>query len=139
MSTRQANITRRAKRESMQERIAKHGRQLLAIFPNATERDPIKLCKRLRALEKRANAVAVRLCNGPEYPGGPDAVDKITNAILARVNKLLGNTGGVPVFINRDPRGYAIKVHARYTRELGLDIPRDWGGYGIIAPDLSRD
>lgn len=117
------------------ERIEQHGRNLLAIFTNATEKDPVKLCKRLRALERRAGAVALRLCNGPEYSGGEDAVDKITNAILAKVNSLLGNET-VPVFINRDPRGYALKIRDRWMTEHKAVLHKDWGGYGILAPEI---
>ena len=171
-------MTTTTKRETMYDAIADHGRNLLAIFPNATERDPVALCKKLRALESRAAAVALRLCNGPEYPGGEDAVDKITDAILASVNKLLGNvneyqpkTGAkcgcrrgvqrdncsacegtgyavdfrairnrkplVPVFVNRDPRGYALKIDDAWMGAQKAVLHRDWGGYGILAPDLS--
>lgn len=146
--------TTEEKRPSQAERIAEHGRKLLAIFPRATERDPVKLCKRLRALEARAAAVALRLCNGPEYPGGYEAVDKITDAILAKVDALLGNhtthnseTGDtrcrVPIFINRDPRGYALKIEDDWVsaRRDSQGFPRidtDWGGYGIIAPEIEK-
>jgi hypothetical protein len=68
-------------------------------------------------------------------------VDKLTDAVLAKVNKLLGTYGhvdAVPVFINRDPRGYALKVSSETVKAFNLDLPTDWGGYGIIAPDLSE-
>lgn len=48
--------------------IEQHGRNLLAIFPDASERDPVKLCKKLRRLEAKAHALALRCCNGPEWP-----------------------------------------------------------------------
>lgn len=166
-------------------KIEAHGRQLLAIFPNATECDPVKLCKKLRRLEIEASEIALRLCNGPEYESD-EQVDGLTNAILAKVNKLLGNvhayqpkTGAkcsckrgiqrdncstcegtgyvidfkmirhprplVPVFINRDPRGYALKIDDEWLRKMRdnpntvhlASIERDWGGYGIIAPEIT--
>jgi hypothetical protein len=45
----------------------------------------------------------------------------------------------VPVIINRDPRGYALKIgddwmSAHHTSRLH----RDMGGYGILAPDLTE-
>jgi hypothetical protein len=164
---------------TQEEAIARHGRKLLVIFPNATERDPVKLCKKLRALEKRGAAFALRLCNGPEYPS-PEAADRVGDAILAQVNALLGNvreyqpkTGAkcsckrgqqrdncpacegtgmainfakiraarplVPIFVNRDPRGYCLKIDDEYTRANKLDIGTDWGGYGIIAPEIDKD
>lgn len=165
------------------EAIEAHGKNLLAIFPRATERDPIRLCKKLRRLETKASAIALRLCNGPEY-SSPEEVDALTDAILAKVNALLGNvneyqpkTGArctcrpgiardncaacegtgrkidfaairnrpalVPVFINRDPRGYALKIKSEYMAGAGwiaqLALMRDWGGYGIIAPEITGD
>lgn len=166
-------------------KIEEHGRNLLAVFPDATERDPVKLCKRLRRLEGEAAKIALRLCNGPEYPEGK--ADELLGKILGKVNALLGNvrheyqpkTGQrctckrgverdncaacegtglcidfaairgrhkpardlVPIFINRDPRGYALKVNDEWQREqkkagkpyIGHE---DWGGYGIIAPEI---
>ncbi len=177
------------KKAEMMERIRKHGENLLAIFPNATERDPVELCKKLRRLESQGAALALRLCNGPQFDEGED--DQISERILTKVNALLGNvheyqpkTGDkcscrpgvqrdncpscegtgkvvdfwairnrkplVPVFLNRDPRGYALKIDDAWMAEHGnaTDHPsksptavcrlhRDWGGYGIIAPDLS--
>lgn len=167
--------------ETKLDRIAKHGQQLLAIFPNATERDPVTLCKKLRRLQSQAERHTLELCNGDE-PGdhGEEWSDRHNNAlftILNQVNVLLGNvneyqpkTGAkcsckrgvqrdncptcegtghvidfrairnrkplVPVFINRDPRGYALKIDDGWMREHNAELHRDWGGYGIIAPEI---
>ena len=43
---------------------------------------------------------------------------------------------GIPVFINGDPRGYALKIKEEYVRKHNLKIYRDFGGYGIIAPEF---
>lgn len=167
-------------RAEMYAQIEAHGRNLLAIFPNATERDHVKLCKKLRRLETAAQAIALRLCNGPEYANA-DELDRACSSILAKVNALLGNvheyqpkTGArcacrpgmerdncaacegtgrridfaairnrkplVPIFINRDPRGYALKIDDEAIRELrahGKPIYSDCGGYGILAPDFT--
>ena len=137
------------KRAAMLERIEKHGRQLLAIFPKAVVQNPVKLCKHLRLLESSAAAVGLRMCNGPEYPEG--VADKLTDGILTQVNTLLGNrhidqlgTYGnaelVPIFVNRDPRGYALKIEDEWMRaHRDTNLHSDWGGYGIIAPDLSEN
>ena len=42
----------------------------------------------------------------------------------------------IPVFVNGDPRGYALKIDDSYVKKFNLKIERDWGGYGIIAPDF---
>lgn len=128
------------KKERLHEAIEKHGRQLLAIFPMATEQDPIELCRRLRRLESKGAALGLRLCNGPEF-ADEDEADRIGDAILAQVDKILRYTESkVPVFLNRDPRGYALKINdAWMSKNLGKRLQRDWGGYGIIAPDLSEN
>lgn len=119
--------------------IRKHGECLLAIFPNATERDPVALYKRLRLLEGKAHAIALRLCNGPAFEF-EDQADRKIDGILDSVHQLLAiqeNDGTPNVFVNRDPRGYALKIsHAWCASNPGLPIHRDWGGYGIVAPDI---
>lgn len=138
-------------------RIESHGRDLLAIFPNATERDPLALCKKLRRLENQAARIALRLCNGPEYPEGED--DKACEAVMAKVCKLLdggtsdnGRPAGVPIFLNRDPRGHQLKISDEWIREAIpamrakpdtvhiaaalAKLHKDWGGYGILAPEI---
>jgi len=66
--------------------IKEHGRNLLAIFPDATEKDPVKLCKKLRRIEAKAHRAA-------------DDVMRASN----------------------------------------LHLHQDWGGYGIIAPEIGPD
>lgn len=131
--------------ESRETRIIQHGRNLLAIFPNATERDPGTLCRKLRRLEAKAAAIALRLCNGPEFKT-EDEADLICTGILRKVNQLLGNyadgdnyvprTQTVPIFINRDPRGYALKIDDEWMRDNPNALHQDWGGYGLIAPEI---
>jgi hypothetical protein len=143
---------------TLQERIERHGRNLLAIFPDATEQDPVKLCKKLRRLERIGNAIGLRMCNGPEYREAELWAAK--ERVLTKVQALLGyQTGGVPVILNLDPRGYALKIDDEWMSKTNqhdcgyvgpcttcpkcvrpterVRLHRDWGGYGIIAPDLS--
>lgn len=124
--------------------IRRHGERLLAIFPEATERDPLALCRALRRLEGRAHAIALRLCNGPEFDY-PDQADRKLDGILDRVHQLLGASDSpVPIFVNRDPRGYALKIPDTWLcenmhGEIGYACARlhhDWGGYGILAPEI---
>lgn len=113
--------------------IEAHGRQLLAIFPTATERNPVSLCRKLRRLEKEAAVIGLRMCNGPEYLEGED--DAACESVLAKVHKVLG-IDGPAIFVNRDPRGYALKISDRTMMERGYQLHKDWGGYGIIAPEF---
>ena len=126
--------------------VIKHGEDLLAIFPKAVERDPVKLCRKLRKLEREGSALALRLCNGPEYADGE--ADAIADDILNRTDALLQPKRSVaPLMLNRDPRGYALKIKSDWLQAARRDgrtvgahgccIHQDWGGYGIIAPDLT--
>lgn len=169
---------RTTKHETLYDRIRAHGNKLLRIFPQAAERDPVQLCKKLRRIELMGSRFALRLCNGPEFPSEEEQ-EAAAKSILKQANKLLGNvhehqpkTGEkcgcrrgvqrdncpncegtgyvidfhairnrkalVPVFLNRDPRGYSLKIPDEYVSEHELDIHRDWGGYGILAPDFEE-
>ena len=123
------------KAQRMYDRIRKHGADLDRIF--GLDEDPVALCKRLRRLETKAHKLAEDYCNGLlESP----AYELQAGQLLAKVDQLLHyETAGVPVLLNGDPRGYALKIDDDYVREHNLDIYRDWGGYGILAPDLRED
>jgi predicted HAD superfamily phosphohydrolase len=118
--------------------VIAHGKQLLKIFPHAIERDPIKLCKRLRRLERAGQALALRLCNGPDYADGEAA--RIGDAIMDKAEALLRfKKSRVGVSLHADPRGYALKIEADWMfAHPKARLHHDWGGYGIIAPDLTE-
>jgi hypothetical protein len=63
--------------------------------------------------------------------------DRQEGSIMKSLDKVLNYTKqGIPVIFNGDPRGYALKIEDDYVREHNLEIHRDWGGYGIIAPEF---
>lgn len=130
------------KKQRQYNQIEAHGKNLLAIFPRATERDPVALCKKLRRLESKASRITTDYCNG-DFDAGENGekLDAALDAILAKVNAILENTGKnpVPVFINRDPRGYALKIREIWMRNYSGNLHRDWGEYGIIAPEITGD
>ena len=41
-------------------------------------------------------------------------------------------------FINRDPRGYALKIRITPEENKTFNIYTDWGGYGIIVPKIEH-
>jgi hypothetical protein len=123
------------KREHMYQQINQHGQALLDAFPNAKELDPIKLCKKLRRLELKAARLTLDLCNGA---GDSERHDAALDRIAERVVKLLAIGEECGFFVNRDPRGYALKVSDTWMRDHGHGIHRDWGGYGILAPDFTN-
>lgn len=121
------------------EAITKHGQNLLAIFPEAIERDPVALCKKLRRIETLASRNAVNYCNGAI---DTDSYDTERDAVFNRLCKVLGladddNPKRDWLKINGDPRGYALKIRDHVMRDHKLTLHTDWGGYGILAPDLT--
>lgn len=141
--------------------IREHGEGLIKFFkldPNLV--DPINFCKKLRRLENKANEITTQLCNG--YPDeSPKQAEFLTlkneeeliniedqvRALFESVQLKSDNEWENQfskingIFINGDPRGYALKLGddtVKHFEELGLEFPhKDWGGYGILAPDLT--
>ena len=132
----------------MYEDIQKHGENLNAIFNTGI--DPVKLCKSLFRLEKKAHHATTCLCNTNtlhlielnKYTGydveqaTEEEQDKFFNNIKKNVIKILGKSCEKHLIINFDPRGYALKLNPDFCKDK--NIYRDFGGYGILSPDFTR-
>tara|TARA_R110002020_G_scaffold417705_1_gene626921 strand:+ start:252 stop:626 length:375 start_codon:yes stop_codon:yes gene_type:complete len=122
------------KPEIMKERILAHGENLLLAYPWAKEQDPIKLCKKLRRLEVKAHSASTDYCNGfMDWEQWEEIGLDIASKLIALLNPKDLNE----FHVNGDPRGYALKIESESVKERKLEIERDWGGYGILAPDFS--
>lgn len=124
-------------KKSILAQVKKHGADLLTVFPLTTERRPVELCRKLRRIEARGSRLAMRVCNGPEMSEADQEAEEA--AILAAADALLqfsALASKVPVVLNLDPRGYALKIGDEWTRTHAPAMYRDWGGYGIIAPEF---
>ncbi len=120
--------------EQQRKKIEQHGRRIQLIFPAVKDLDPVGLCKRLRRIETGAHRDALDLCNGLIDENQFDARKEKT---ASRLEKLLDwRAAGVPVHLNSDPRGYALKIDSDWMRESPFALHRDMGGYGIIAPEI---
>jgi hypothetical protein len=121
------------KKQRQAEQILQHGFNLQRVYPETKQYGPVELCKKLHRMEVRANRLAAEMCNHEwvDQDKHSAALDRIEK----RVNDLLGK--GPAVFVNRDPRGYALKIRTEDAK--GLDIHKDWGGYGIICPEFTGD
>lgn len=118
---------------AQREAITKHGNNLITLF-NLPEQDPMELCRKLHRIELKAHRFAEDLCNGI-IDLEDDATDAATDKILNSVDALLHfRTLGIPVFVNLDPRGCALKVDHTYKTNY---LPQDWGGYGLLAPEIN--
>ena len=119
--------------------IKTHGDNLNAIFNTGIE--PITLCKKLRRLENKAHKLATDYCNG-ENGIDSENWDEKCKPILDAVKKILfAQSYNVrreqAIFLNGDARGYALKINERFVSENNLTIHKDWGGYGILAPEIN--
>lgn len=122
------------KHERMNEQIRKHGESLNKVF--GLNEDPTKLAKKIHSLELKAHKLATDYCNG-ENGVDSENWESLSDAILAKVDKVLNFTSQeIPVFVNGDARGYALKINDDYVRDNGIEIHKDWGGYGILAPEF---
>ena len=113
--------------------ITKHGQDLKTVFNLDPNTDPVQLSKRLFRLENKAHRLAVDFCNGD--------IDQLTwdseaSKILDKVQAILKYKKNI--FVNGDARGYALKIDDNYIRSNNFNIYRDFGGYGIIAPDFKE-
>ena len=137
------------KKVKMYQQIEKHGENLNRIFN--TELSNIDLCKKLRRIERKAHHATTNLCNTNtlhlselnRFTGydvkqaTEEEVDLFFDKIMDSVIKILGSRAKDCIFINFDPRGYALKIRDQYMKENNLNLYQDWGGYGILAPDFS--
>ena len=120
------------KRERMYQQIEEHGENLKKIFK--LDVDAVKLSKKLFSLENKAHRLSTQYCNGDIDAG---TWDTETGKILAKVDKITGyKEKGLPVFINGDCRGYALKLRSEFAYDK--NIYRDMGGFGILAPNFNN-
>ena len=117
------------RKQRQAENILQHGFKLQRIYKDAKSYGPVELCKKLHRIETRAHRLAEEMCCIPDVQEKHGtALDRIEK----KVNEILGR--GPKIFVNRDPRGYALKIRTKDAESL--DIHKDWGGYGIICPDF---
>ncbi len=113
------------------------GEKLKKIFPKAAEYTGYALYRLVRDIERRAHKLAEDQCTRTLREG---YVEHTEATILEALDHVLGyKAARVPIFLNGDPRGYAIKISDMHVRGHKLDIHTDWGGYGILAPDFEED
>ena len=118
--------------KEMYQQIEKHGENLKVIFNLSNDVDPVKLCKQLFRLEKKAHRLAEDDYNGIDVSA---EVEKVIKSVCKVLN--LKNINDFKIFWNNDPRGYALKIDDEFVFKNKLEIHRDWGGNGILAPDFS--
>ena len=151
-------------KDMMERSILKHGKNLNSIFDTgyANGFGGAKLLgSRLLKLEKQARELALHSCSGEpikyiqkycpkeynrlfdadNYPTNSEVeriLDQEQDKIVSKVAKIL-NTSTDNIYFNGDPRGFALKFSEDFSRTLPTNFYKDFGGYGIIAPDFRVD
>jgi len=115
------------KRERRAQQLAAHYERLEKL----TGKDGKKMSLKLWKLETEAHKIITKECNGEATEHDSARLEKI----LTEVKELLPNVEGI--FINGDPRGYALKVDDQVMRSKKYDLTQDWGGYGILSPEIN--
>lgn len=99
-----------------------------------------KLSTKLLGIERIAHLDAVKWCNG-EIDSDKWEEDELyyTKQVQALFNN---NLKGLK--INGDARGHTLKISSHYMKpETGLfsstGLHTDWGGYGILAPEITGE
>lgn len=117
----------------LQRRRTNHHKALetLAYQVNCTTQG-LALWRQLRRIESWFTVYSTRYCNGTI---DSEPFEDVKQQAYNRLSKVFG--GRIPdgVFINSDPRGYALKLdNEKVTIPEGME--RDWGGNGILAAEI---
>lgn len=139
--------------QAIQERRQRH-HTALATLANKPASEGLSIWRKLRRIERIANAAATAQCNCAPYQGqpfrpdwhkdgsegteeNPTQYEVFCDSIRAQVAKVFGGELPKGFKLNQDPRGYSLKI----DKDKGGIIPQgmvtDWGGYGILAPEIN--
>ena len=112
--------------------VETHGQRLINLF--GSKKDAVTLCRTLRRLEVRASRINESYANGDVTSDWHDEEQiKLQNSVVALFNSPEFTDA---FYYNSDPRGYALKLHDWWVRKHDNGLFRDWGGYGILAPEF---
>ena len=122
---------------SIEKQVEAHGEKIKIIFDLDPKKNAVSLCRQLRRIEREGNELGEDMCN----LANADPGSKRYASLVKKLDKILGfRSQGVPVFVNLDPRGYALKIESEWVWKHREDKPiyQDWGGFGIIAPEFTE-
>ena len=131
-------------RDRMKAEIEQHGARLVALFPRLAARGADKAARAVHRLETAARRDAELWCNGEIEEAEYFSREART---LDRLDRLTGwRAAGVPVFVNSDPRGVALKVAGELDGGATVErfpalagVLRDWGGDYMLAPTFTGE
>ena len=89
----------------------------------------LKLWRELSRIERAVSRITTTACNGDVSQA---ELDLVCERALSDMTKVFGGTLPNGIFINQDPRGYALKLDSG-VRQLPEGMTKDWGNYGLLA------
>lgn len=127
------------KLEIRKQSIDRHYRRLEHLARNCGVSNPNgkKLSLALWKLEHLAHRAAEDYCNGVSFHD-EDSWDAFCSDITEQVQSLF-NHKLAGFFVNADARGHALKINnvsMGLPLYAGVNLERDWGGYGILSPTI---
>lgn len=118
------------------DQLFRHVCNLQTIAGLSSYHEAYELYKKLHRIEARMTRIFTNECNG--YSELTEEQEEKRDArVLKQLKDLL--PGLKTIFLNGDPRGYALKISAEERIELqmkGINLYSDFGGYGILAPEF---
>lgn len=89
----------------------------------------------LRKIEKKLTKLHEKAC---DIPVAEITIDKAHDIATLEIKRIF-NVVPKGLYINTDPRGYALKIDDEVFKSnyQGISLETDWGGYGLLAPDLN--
>ena len=98
--------------------------------------EALEIYKKLHRIEARLSRIFTNECNG-YLEITEEQEEKRNTKILKTIKAFLPSLK--TIFLNGDPRGYALKIKPEEREELrnkGINLYSDFGGYGILAPEF---
>ena len=134
---------RKMKTTTKQQRIEternRHNAALLALALSinpANKFSGLQLWRKLRRVETKAARLALELCNWRQSDDASEAeFEKLENQVAA----IFGGNLPPKFYINRDPRGYALKLDSGdgTAAATPFELHQDWGRNQILAPEIN--
>ena len=128
-------VTKYTKKELRKIALEKHYKNCEALALTCGIKNPNgkKLSLHLWKLELQAHKDSTDYCNGVI---ATDTWEIRSQAMEDVVQGLFnGNLKGL--FVNGDARGYALKIDDEVTKIFYPFLHQDWGGYGILSPEIN--
>lgn len=126
--------------------LDRHLLQCIALFELGNCQDA-KLIEKYRGNGKSIRSVLVRLenaiyklcisqCNDTDF--NTSKLDRSIDLAKQKIGAMFPDIA-IDLYINKDPRGYTLKIDDEAMRSGKYDLvklDRDWGGYGILSPQI---